>query len=166
MATMIDSTGPRRILIREAVAWSIFPIVFSASHILTAQWISAGYQDAVVVTVFSALVAVILFALERIQPYAQQWRGPQDDVRTDVAHLLFSTMLVLALFGSLFRTALLVGAGWLAMEVGMQVWPSTWPWWSQLALVVAGTGGIDVVTRKNGCGGFTRRITVRLVSTG
>jgi len=120
----------------------MFPIVLTAALSVAGMAMRAGYGPGTVAAGLSVAVSVVLLVAEYMQPYAPYWLRPQGDVTTDVWHLLFSTMLVPALFDGLFRSLLLAGAVSIASLAGMLLWPHAWPLAGQwaLSLVVAEFG--------------------------
>jgi len=123
-------------LLRSIIAWTVFPLTLGASLLLAYMWLLDGYGHGALVLIISGVVAAFLFVLERFQPYAEQWRGPRDDVGTDLAHMVFSTMLVPSFVESMFRGVLLFAAAALAATAGYRPWPTDWPMIGQLALAL------------------------------
>ena len=127
---------------RWLISWTIFPIVYVAAHWGVVAWMQIGYGPGATVAVVSTVVAVVLMLLEYLQPHFGDWHRSQGDVPTDLAHLVFSTMLVPAAFNALFLSLLLVGATWLSSTFGIGLWPHQLPIALELlvALVVAELG--------------------------
>ena len=123
--------------LRRSVEWTVFPVVYLVTHGAAIVAMDAGYSPASAVLAMTIGAAVLLFWLEVFQPHSDYWNEPQKDVATDIAHLLFSSMLIPPLFTAIFRSGLLLLAAWLAQGVGSPVWPHSWPLLAQLALALA-----------------------------
>jgi sterol desaturase/sphingolipid hydroxylase (fatty acid hydroxylase superfamily) len=116
--------------------WTSFPVLYVGSALVALAAFRQGYSPALVVTLLSGGVGLTLLVLERLRPHAHYWNKTQADVSTDVTHVVFSTMLVPAIFEALLRGVLLAGAAWLTASLGGSLWPHAWPIAVQLALAL------------------------------
>lgn len=121
---------------RTVFAWSVFPLLLAATHIATVAGMNFGWSPGLVVAAVSIAAGLTLMVLEWAQPYTRYWHQHQGDVPTDLAHVMFSTMLVPPLFDGLLRSALIAAAAWLSASIGLALWPTQWPLVAQLALAL------------------------------
>lgn len=92
----------------------------------------AGLSPPLVTGALGLPIVIWVAALERIHPYRREWNRPQDDLRTDFLHLVFSTTAV----QQVMAMVLLSFAMWLQSAVGYSraaLWPTAWPLAAQLA---------------------------------
>ncbi len=127
---------PKLSTVRLLVAWLIFPTVLGGALVAAAHLMNHGYDPVHVLTGLSFSAAFIIIAFERIQPYSQSWNQQYGDVKTDSIHLVISTMLVPKLLDIAILGVLASGAAWLSASLGTDLWPTTWPLWTQIALAL------------------------------
>jgi ornithine lipid hydroxylase len=115
------------------IAWLVFPIIFGGALLLAAALAPRfGAPAAFVVAKLTATAAII--AGERLLPYRRDWNRSHGDLRTDVAHAVFSGVGATALIRLIVQAAGIGLAGALSRSVGAGLWPNAWPFAAQLAL--------------------------------
>lgn len=100
------------------------------------------------VSQFIALYAVILvlgclyFVFEQLLPYRRQWNESDGALKNDIISGVVAYGIVPKLLQPLYYAALAGVATWLAVQVGGEIWPSHWPLWAQVVLLLlAGDAG-------------------------
>jgi len=78
----------------------------------------------------------LIAALERILPERAEWNRSHEDVRTDLAHLLFSGSLAQLLFQATLGAATVKAGVWLGTRIGARPWPSHAPIIVQMFLAI------------------------------
>jgi len=87
-------------------------------------------------------VSILLFGfltiplLERQMPYRKDWLQTDDDVATDVVHILVNNGLVTTLEKIALIAILLSLTAWLGEEFNGSLWPHQWPLLGQLFLML------------------------------
>lgn len=114
-------------------AWSVFPVVMSATLFGCIALMQAGYGPFVAVVLCQLPAALTVAVFEHMFPHHRRWNLSRGDVRVDLAHFVTITLANgLAAPAMQFLGAML--AALLAGAVGLGLWPSEWPLIAQLAL--------------------------------
>ncbi len=82
----------------------------------------------------SVAAAAVITLLERALPYQRKWLTSQGDLRTDLLHLLFTS--VLAAGGRWFNAFAILALGLNQPAVSASLWPAAWPLPAELALAL------------------------------
>ncbi len=115
------------------LAWLVFPVIFGGALLLAmALAARVGAPAAFVIAKLAATAAII--AGERLLPYRRDWNASHGDVRTDIAHAIFSGVATSALLRLIAQAAGIALAGALSRHLGSGLWPSHLPFVAQLAL--------------------------------
>lgn len=135
-------TLPKSNPLYAPMQWLIFPALFLGPLLIAYQALQAGWSVPLVTygTVIGLWTAV--FVLERVMPYRRKWNETDGDVVNDMVSGGIAYGL-LPIFLKPLYIALLAGiTTWLANQMDGSVWPSDWPIWAQLALLLlAGDAG-------------------------
>ena len=123
-------------IVRRFVQWTIFPVVFALAIGGTLFALQFGWEIQTAVTAAMVISAVVIAVAEYFQPHAQEWLEDHDDIPTDVAHLLFSTIAIPLIFHVALHAMLMVVAVSLATASGFSLWPTSLPTLIQLALAL------------------------------
>ncbi len=120
---------------------AVFPILFFGLLALGILGVDRGFATQAVVATNLAAAALIAL-LERLMPYEPSWNRSRGDVRTDLLHMLFSTVAIPEVIRALMFGALAALGLWLADRAGLGLWPTQWGLVPQLilALVVSEFG--------------------------
>ena len=121
--------------------WLWFPLIFGGSMIGGLLLVGRGH-DAAVVAGFNLAAVPVLALLERRVPYEPDWNRARGDVRTDVLHMLLSTVAMPEVIRALVFGSLAAAGAWLSARWGLGLWPTSWPLLAQwaLAMVVSELG--------------------------
>jgi sterol desaturase/sphingolipid hydroxylase (fatty acid hydroxylase superfamily) len=102
-----------------------------------AAWLAvrAGASPGGTLLAVSVAAAVAVAALERLLPYRGAWLATHGDLRTDVLHLVFTSLLAA---GGRWWNTVAIGALGLHASIGAgpALWPAAWPLAVQLALAL------------------------------
>jgi len=114
------------------VSHFLFPVTFVTGLFLALVGIDRGIPEELLLAAIS-LVAIIIVALfERILPEHPEWNRNQDDVGTDLLHMLVSMVLIPEGLKVLLHIVFLGVAIRLSDLLGLPLWPSDWPLLLQL----------------------------------
>jgi sterol desaturase/sphingolipid hydroxylase (fatty acid hydroxylase superfamily) len=115
--------------------WLHYPVVITTVFALYA-WLQTMGASLLVSTYVPVVVGAVAVALLELRfPYRQDWRPPQQEVRTD---LVFLTIIQLAwppLVSLLFVHLLIEPVRALGLPI-TNIWPHNWPVWVQAVLMV------------------------------
>lgn len=115
--------------------WAVFPLVFFG---LLAAGIAAaerGYAPHAVVAA-NLVAAAVIALLERVMPFEPSWNRARGDVKTDVLHMLLSTVAMPEVIRALLFGGLAAVGSWLADRTGTGLWPTGWGLLPQLVLAL------------------------------
>jgi sterol desaturase/sphingolipid hydroxylase (fatty acid hydroxylase superfamily) len=90
----------------------------------TGLWLLSGGGEGTVVLMLLTAIG-LSFAVERVIPYRPNWNRPRGDARRDIVHAVVNETANLATVASLPLAA--------ATMPAFDVWPSSWPFWLQVA---------------------------------
>ena len=126
----------------RSLQWLIFPVLFIGPLWGAAVLIGAGYSVAIVTYGVIAAMWIAFLALEWLMPFRRDWNTPAGDLRNDTISALIAYGLLPALLKPVFYAILAGAAAWLALQWGGNIWPTHWPLWAQLIiLMLAGDAG-------------------------
>jgi len=115
-----------------------FPVTMSLA--LLSTWLGFAYFQ--IPHVLAGALAVLVFGfilipiLERLLPYRKEWNYSDDDVGTDILHMIIANVVVVNLEKPLLIAALIGTTAWLASHFGGTLWPENWPLLAQLFLML------------------------------
>lgn len=118
----------------------MYPAVVGGAAVLAAVAVRRDVPALAILPGVQALAILVAAGLERAWPFRRDWLGSRGDVRTDLAHLVFSTGAVFALRW-LAVAAVVALAGTRALAVA--AWPNSWPLAAQVALVLGLQGLVE-----------------------
>jgi ornithine lipid hydroxylase len=121
--------------LKTLLPWLWFPLIFGGAMLGGLLLIGRGF-DAYVVAGFNLAAVAVLMPLERIVPYEPRWNESRGDVRTDVLHMLFSTVAMPEVIRALLFGGLAAAGAWLSERAGLGLWPTSWPLLAQWALAM------------------------------
>jgi sterol desaturase/sphingolipid hydroxylase (fatty acid hydroxylase superfamily) len=90
----------------------------------TGLWLLSGGGEGTVVLMLLTAIG-LSFAVERVIPYRPNWNRPRGDAGRDIVHAVVNETANLATVASLPLAA--------ATMPAFDVWPSSWPFWLQVA---------------------------------
>ncbi|MGO7733234.1 sterol desaturase family protein [Rhizobium leguminosarum] len=129
-------SGSRQSAVRLRFAYMSWPLVF-ISGLTGAYFAFASDAPMVAFAAIYAGTVLVLFLLERIIPYEEQWLQPDGETANDIAHTVLTKGFVelVALAGVIFP---MLAAALLQPIAAMQFtfWPSHWPMFFQASLAV------------------------------
>lgn len=120
---------------RRLLPWVWFPLIFGGCMVAGLLLMGRGH-DAAVVAGLNVLAAAVVAGLERVVPYEPSWNTARGDVRTDLLHMLLSTVAMPEIIRALLFGALAAGGAALSEAVGLGLWPTHWPLPLQFALAM------------------------------
>lgn len=119
---------------KYALSWLLWPLLFSSCMVITAYGFSIDRPQLFFNIAYGFLI-LATFLLERYLPHEENWRRPDGQILTDLAHTLTSKGAVQALLlvnGMIGLADMVDGKG----LVGYSLWPTQWPLWGQVVLAV------------------------------
>lgn len=122
--------------------WLLFPSFFLLPLFAASALLANGHSVVIVSYGIILVMAVAFLLFEQLMPYRPAWNKPAGDLANDGLSALIAYLLM-PLFLKPLYIALLAGATtWLASQWGGSLWPSHWPLWAQLILLLlAGDAG-------------------------
>ncbi len=111
----------------------LYPILL-ALPVGGAAWVYAVADVPVMVLASGAVAAAgaVIWLLEYLLPYDENWKPEGWRLGLDVLHTAVSSVIAGAM-----KTAVMLGlAMWLDPHLGLGLWPSSWPLWAQVVLAV------------------------------
>jgi sterol desaturase/sphingolipid hydroxylase (fatty acid hydroxylase superfamily) len=117
---------------RRALSWLLYLVMTlgAASAMIVA--LDRGYSTFWSVAIIQTVATLAAIALEHALPFRRAWLRSHADVRTDLAHLVITSNVA-----TLVRWALTVGfIALLGNQAGLALWPTAWPLWAQVALIL------------------------------
>ena len=120
---------PAAVSLRALFRYLAYPIIAisGAVAIIAAETSGAGYWPLVPIVLMTA--AVVVASLERLNPYAPAWNRDASDTGVDILHLIGNV--------ALGQVSLLVFALVRPLWTGLDVWPTSWPFWAEALLALA-----------------------------
>jgi sterol desaturase/sphingolipid hydroxylase (fatty acid hydroxylase superfamily) len=126
-------------LFRASLSWLAYPVFV----LLPFGWLTMNFdfEQTGLLVGFAFVSLLTAGIMEWIHPHAVEWRRSHDDVLTDIAHQLCTSVLA-----QLLRVVLVVGFFLLvrgtAEDFALTGWPTSWPLWGQavIGLLVAEFG--------------------------
>ena len=115
---------------RHAVTWLLYPLLTLGAAWAMVIALDRGYSTFWSVAIIQTVGVILVIALEFALPFRRAWLRSHDDMRTDIAHLVITSNVV-----TVVRWAVTVGFTALVGSTGLELWPSTWPLWAQVALI-------------------------------
>ena len=118
--------------LQRIAAWLIFPVLLTSGIGLAIAGFSSSLHPVVVTSGISVAIALIIAGLERLFPYSSHWLASQQDVGTDMAHTLISTVATVEVIRYGLWLTGFFSASALSQWLGVDIWPSEWPLIAQL----------------------------------
>jgi sterol desaturase/sphingolipid hydroxylase (fatty acid hydroxylase superfamily) len=120
---------------RSLVRYLGMPGLMVAGGWATFALLDAGYEQGLVLLGMSLVIFFVVWGLEILVPYREDWVGSDGQRLNDVGHALFGTFLGGRL-GNLVAFGLFgLAAAWVAEHTGGGLWPTSWPMWLQVVLL-------------------------------
>jgi sterol desaturase/sphingolipid hydroxylase (fatty acid hydroxylase superfamily) len=133
---MSDSATLARVTIFPALVVAIGAAALWVADVdLALLGLAEGARQALFGAVLGTFYALIAL-LERRLPYRADWSAAHGDVRTDVAHLVFTALGSSQIIKITWYAAAFAAAAWLSRRLGVRLWPLHWPLVAQLALAL------------------------------
>jgi sterol desaturase/sphingolipid hydroxylase (fatty acid hydroxylase superfamily) len=115
---------------RRALTFLLYPMLTLGAAWAMVVALDRGYSTFwSVATIQTAAIAIVI-ALEYALPFRPAWLRSHGDMRTDIAHMVITSNVVTGV-----RWAVTVGFIALVGPTGIELWPTSWPLWAQVALV-------------------------------
>ena len=118
----METLGKTRRAARYALSVNLWPILLSTCLYLTWRGIETGRAELFLNLTYVGL-AILMFALERLLPYEQQWLRNGKQILPDLAHTLLSKGFSLLLI----VVTIAAGVPEVVAEKGGSMWPDHWP---------------------------------------
>jgi len=129
-------TIAKQSIIYQPLQWLIFPSLFLGSLFGGHSLLQAGLPIIPVTYGVIATLALTILTFEWLMPFYAEWNRPAGDIGNDFTSGTIAYVLM-PLFIKPLYIALLAGAtAWIASQWGAEVWPSDWPIWAQLILLL------------------------------
>ena len=122
----------RPVALPEFISRTLFPFTFVAALFCALAGIERGLPEEVLVGGISLASIAIVALFERILPEHPEWNRSQDDVNTDLIHLLVSMVMIPKSLQIALHVVCLGAAVRLSELAGTSLWPSDWPLLAQL----------------------------------
>lgn len=119
---------------RTLARYLTYPLLLSGSA-LAVYALLDWLHPVIAMNLVNGAAGLLLIPLERWIPWATSWRHPRGDVPTDLAYLLVSAFLSLALAAPLMA-AVSGAALWLAHQAHTGLWPRAWPLLAQVGFAL------------------------------
>jgi len=115
--------------------WGIFPIVMGAAIVMSWWLMQQGIAPAVAIAgpQFTAFAIVAIF--EHVYPYHLRWNQSRSDISVDARHAVGIAILIAVITPAVVGLGVAVG-GWLSGKIGIGLWPTQWPLFFQIVLVL------------------------------
>lgn len=124
---------------KSAARWlpyCVFPVLMLAAllsvRVLIAQGLAASTSALIIVLLFGFIGVAVL---ERLMPYRRHWLNSHQDVSADVTHLLINAGIP-SLWTPVQVFLLTAASVFLAERFGQGLWPESWHWSAELALML------------------------------
>ncbi len=118
------------------ITYGLFPITFIAAMAFAFYGVAAGINEVTIIVSISIVVMSITYIFERIQPRYAKWGKSQNDVKTDIYHLVISMVILPKILEAVLKASLLVVALKVSSMIRSDIWPTEWPIIFQLALAL------------------------------
>lgn len=133
---------PRTHGLYPILQWGFFPAALIGLPWSIHWAIAQGVAVPVATYAGIAVIGLLFLLMERILPYRAAWNTSRGDLGNDTTSALIAYLLIPKLVGPLYWAALAGVAAWLATLAGGGLWPTQWPLWAQLILLLlAGDAG-------------------------
>lgn len=123
--------------LRAALAWivarALFPVVVVGALLFAITQIEAGVAPATAIGLPTLFAYLIVGVAERLFTWEQDWLHSKGDLKVDIGHLVVSGLLTIRLLEVPIRWATIALAAWLSNGMGLDLWPTSWNLWAQLA---------------------------------
>jgi sterol desaturase/sphingolipid hydroxylase (fatty acid hydroxylase superfamily) len=121
----------------KAARWLLFPVLMCAAVGATYATIARGWAPPLASTIVSTILFFVIWGLEHVLPHRPEWNAKDGQRWNDLAHTIFGTGGGAALGNFLTEVTFSALGLWIAhARGGPRVWPSSWPIWAQVAIVV------------------------------
>jgi sterol desaturase/sphingolipid hydroxylase (fatty acid hydroxylase superfamily) len=122
--------------IRFLITYGLFPATFFAAMLFAYRAEKNGMNGAIIVAVAAVSAIFVISVFERIHPKHWRWNKANDDVKTDIFHLLVSQIMLPPLLDAGLRALMLLAALKVSAFMGADLWPAHWPVVVQLAMAL------------------------------
>lgn len=116
--------------------WAVFPSALIGVPTAIYWLINNGISVPVATYVVVVLVGFFFWFAEWAMPYRQEWNTPKGDVKNDLISGTVAYIILPIFLKPLFIALLAGGTAWLALQYGGSLWPSDWPLFFQLVLML------------------------------
>jgi len=128
---------------RGVASVALFPALLGGCVAAGLGGIHAGVWPALLPVALAPIVVTVVLLAERWLPHREEWRPGGAAIRTDMAHLVVSAVLLPPLIRWLISVLLLPAAAWISSSAGAGWWPTGWPLMAQLLLALVLTDFTD-----------------------
>ena len=130
-------------ILKQLITYSLYPVIFVAAMIIALWGISLDFVPELIVGSIAIGTMIIVAVGERVNPEYADWNKSQDDVKTDIVHMLVSMVLIKKVLEFIFSLFLFSVAIRLAEWVGFSLWPVHWHLIPQLLLAMLLHGFVE-----------------------
>lgn len=114
----------------------IFPVLMSAALAATYWGIQQGFDELPLLLAVLIPASLLIWAMEHLLPYRDDWNKSDADVKTDFWHLLIAQVLLPRIVKPLWIAMLASASIWLGTQFQGNTWPHDWPILAQLFLML------------------------------
>ncbi|WP_086931657.1 sterol desaturase family protein [Agarilytica rhodophyticola] len=122
--------------IGNLISVTFFPVWMLITILGSAYMITIGIAETYVVTLFFGVSCFLILFLERQFPFNKEWNKSQQDVKTDLAHFVFSAGVTVTVLRAIIYVPLFLIASYLSTVFSFDLWPSEWPLIVQFTIAV------------------------------
>ncbi len=116
--------------------YSLYPLILFVPIFLGIWMIGAGINDLLIVSSVSLGTALLIVFMEYIYPEHKQWRPEWKVLKTDLIHLLVTSIVPPMLFKATLAALFLAVAQYISNHVGFDLWPHHWHLFFQMILAI------------------------------
>ncbi len=133
---------------QKILTYSLYPIILFVP-IFGALWmIEQEVNDLVIVAITSLGTALFIVFMEYIYPEHNQWRPKWKVLKTDLIHLLVTSVFPPMLFKAVLAALFLALAQFISHNVGFDLWPHHWHlFWQMILAIHLGDMGYYILHR-------------------
>ncbi len=132
----MDGKMEKQSLVQKIITYSLYPLLLFVPIFLALWMIDQGVNDLIIVGAISLGTALAIVVMEYFFPEHKQWRPEWKVLKTDLIHLLVTSVFPPMLFQAVLAVVFLALAQFIAQNVGFELWPHHWPLFFQMLLAI------------------------------
>jgi sterol desaturase/sphingolipid hydroxylase (fatty acid hydroxylase superfamily) len=123
--------------VKRGISLFTYPLVMTGIACFAVALHARAVPPGLLVVVTTVTTSFVLFMLESVAPYRRSWGLTPRALMTDVLHSLVSNGVPSFILEASIKGVLLQMAFWLRSSKGLDLWPDSWPMWTQVLLALA-----------------------------